>query len=1090
MVGRDAQSLSSDSRRARLSTVGSRLDMSVDDKDVPRGSLLRWLGLVMVGLLVAGVIVWSLSRARTDAPDPSQSTVADVPGMDSPSELVQQYVNAWSDGNFEAMQSLVGEQTEGFLHQHNAWADISDVASVGLKAGGINAIGDGQAMVPVAVDLTFITGHTWSYQTQLELSEQEDRWLLDWSPTVLHPSLGPTDTLRASVTWPERARILARDGTPLTDDRRAVLIGVVPERIEDVDALSEALLEHVGVGPERVRSALDAPGVQPDWFLPMTMLRPAAYREVRPDLYPVPGVVFRESTARLAPDEGFASHLLGRLDEITAEQLDELGDPYRVGDLVGKFGLESVFETQLAGSPAVEVTRFDESGDIAEILFEAPGRSPEPVQTTLDPVTQRAAERALSSVPEPSAIVALDTQTGEIRAAASRPLDEFNRALSGQYPPGSTFKIVTASALLNTGFEPRSPISCPDEIVIKGRRLSNAGGFSLGAATLLDAFAHSCNTTFAGLGADLSVEDLEESARRFGFNELYELPLPVSGGRFPTPEGSLEQAAASIGQGEVLASPLHMATVAAAVASGEWKPPRLLVGETDEGRPLSNESATLEEMMRAVVTEGTGRAANVDGEPTFGKTGSAEFGEGDPPPSHAWFVGYRDQLAFAVLVEGGGSGGQVAAPVAAEFLAVLDEELATDESPLAACASTSWPTFQGTNGRSGCSDAPSILEPRILWRQEVGIQGWLNNPVIADDRVYTGSAGAIRGAADPGDGVYSLSLRDGRVLWSHRAGNDVNGVAVAQDILVATGDEGLVWGVDTDSGSLRWVFPDEEESSGPLFTNPLILEGMAVVGGSDGILYAIDLETGELRWRAELDSAIRGGAASDGEAIYAVGEAGDARAFDLDGREYWREKLTFDGHGAETLTARVFAAPTLAGDLAVIPFVRDDSYSTPALLALDRYTGSVVWRGSDTDRIRDEWGNLRSSPAVVGDELVFGDPTFAGLIGVDLENGSAEWAIESRKHCLDQWPSPTRAGHIVILPQADGGLYAFDHQDREESWSIFLGEARQDGEFPVGFQAMSCSVLDPIFASAAVGSDGSVVVGTSEGYVFRIVDGP
>lgn len=1063
--------------------------MSVDDKDVPRGSLLRWLSLVIVGLAVGGVIVWSVFAGRTDAPGSSPSTVAEVPGMDSPSELVQQYLNAWDDRDFEVMQSLVSEQSEGFLHQHSAWAEVSDLASVGLKAGDINAIGDDQARVPVTVDLTFITGHTWSYQTQLELFEREGRWLLDWSPAVLHPSLGPADKLRASVIWPERARILAREGKPLTDDRRAVLIGVVPERMEDVDAVSEALLEHVGVDTERVRTALDAPGVQPDWFLPMTMLRPAAYREVRPDLYPVPGIVFRETTARLSPDEGFASHLLGRLDEITAEQLDELGDPYRVGDLVGSFGLERVFEAQLAGSPAVEVTRIDESGDIAEILFEAPGRSPEPVQTTLDPVTQHAAERALSNAPEPSAIVALDTQTGDIRAAASRPLDEFNRALSGQYPPGSTFKIVTASALLNTGLEPRSPISCPAEIVVEGRRLSNAGGFSLDAATLLDAFAYSCNTTFAGLGADLPVEDLEETARRYGFNEPYDLPLPASGGRFPTPEGSLEQAAASIGQGEVVASPLHMATVAAAVASGEWKPPQLLVEEPIEGRPLSVETETLQEMMRAVVTEGTGRAANSGGEPTFGKTGSAEFGEGDPPPAHAWFVGYRDQLAFAVLIEGGGSGGEVAAPIAAEFLAVLDE-LATDESPLAACASSSWPTFQGTNGRSGCSDAPSILEPRILWRHEIGIQGWLNNPVIAEDRVYTGSAGTVRGAADPADGVYSLSLRDGRVMWSHRAGNDVNGVAVAENVLVATGDEGLVWGLDADSGSVRWVFPSGEEDSGPLFTNPLVLEGMAVVGGSDGVLYAIDLATGELRWRAELDSAIRGGAASDGEAIYVVGEAGDARAVDLDGREYWREKLTFDGHGTENLTARVFAAPTLAGDLVVIPFVRDDSYSTPALLALDRYTGSVVWRGSDTDRVRDEWGNLRSSPAVVEDELVFGDPTFAGLIGVNLEDGAAEWAIESRKHCLDQWPSPTRAGHTVILPQADGGLYAFDHQDREQSWSIFLGEARQNGEFPVGFQAMSCSVLDPVFASAAVGSDGSIVVGTSEGYVYRVVDGP
>jgi len=262
-------------------------------------------------------------------------------------------------------------------------------------------------------------------------------------------------------------------------------------------------------------------------------------------------------------------------------------------------------------------------------------------------------------------------QSGEIRATVSRPLGEFNRALAGRYPPGSTFKVVTAAAALGTGTSADETFPCPAEVRVGGRVLRNAGGEARGEVSFRDAFAHSCNTVFGPLAARLDRDVFADVARRFGFGSSYPdgFPIGVRGGRFPVPGDDAEAAAAGIGQARVEASPLHMATVAGAVAADGWRPPRLLGGDLPPPPETLDPgvATTLRDWMEAVVTSGTGTAAAVPGATIAGKTGSAEFDRGDPPPSHAWFIGFDGTVAVAVLVEGGGAGGSVAAPIAARF---------------------------------------------------------------------------------------------------------------------------------------------------------------------------------------------------------------------------------------------------------------------------------------------------------------------------------------------------------------------------------------------------------------------------------------
>jgi cell division protein FtsI/penicillin-binding protein 2 len=342
---------------------------------------------------------------------------------------------------------------------------------------------------------------------------------------------------------------------------------------------------------------------------------------------------------------------------------------------VGLSGLEARFEEQLAGTPSSSIEVVGADDEVVEEIHRIEGREPEPLRTTLDPAVQLAVEAALGDTTDPLAVVVVDSASN-VRAVASRPLDEFNRAVGGEYPPGSTFKIVTTAALLGLGVTPETSVECAETVDAGGRQFKNFERSSLGTVPFGLAFAQSCNTAFISASADVPDADLVAAAESFGFNADYTLGLDTATASFPAPADATEHAAATIGQGRVTASPLHMATVGATAIDGTWEPPVLLpdLEVDDPAAPTTlaeGTPTTLLGLMRRVVTEGSGTAAAVPGVEIAGKTGTAEFGSGDPPPTHAWFVGLRGDLSVAVLVENGVAGGEVAAPVAGRVLAAL-----------------------------------------------------------------------------------------------------------------------------------------------------------------------------------------------------------------------------------------------------------------------------------------------------------------------------------------------------------------------------------------------------------------------------------
>ncbi|MEO3873901.1 penicillin-binding transpeptidase domain-containing protein [Nonomuraea sp. B12E4] len=294
-------------------------------------------------------------------------------------------------------------------------------------------------------------------------------------------------------------------------------------------------------------------------------------------------------------------------------------------------------------------------------------------RTTLSRSVQAAAARALDGAGN-SAIVAIRPSTGEILALADRLEDNYS-AVRDVFPPGSTFKVITAAALLRAGLDPAAQLRCPGTYTVPSHQpFQNDGEVDRGVVSFTDAFAHSCNTTFIEQATTLlSVDALRQAADEWGFSRPIATGIGGVCGDMPETDNVDMFAADAIGQGQVVATPLCMASVAAAVQSGVWRSPRLLSKEQVrriDGMPFEDVQldegivAALRDMMAAVVDHGTASDAGLP-EGVSGKTGTAEV-EGER--SHAWFIGFRDDLAFCVFVRNGGSGRAAAVPVAARFL--------------------------------------------------------------------------------------------------------------------------------------------------------------------------------------------------------------------------------------------------------------------------------------------------------------------------------------------------------------------------------------------------------------------------------------
>lgn len=550
-----------------------------------------------------------------------------------PEPTAEQFFAALAKGDTAAAAELSDKPADARAALNEAWA--------GLQAESLDAqvlsskYAEDTGTVTYRYTWHLPKNRIWTYDGQLNMLREEGSWEVRWSTTDLHPNLGENQTFALRADPPRRASVNERGGTDVLVpgyrygyalDAKAAAGELMPTAQAIVDALRpfDNTLDAQRLAEQASSSATP---------LTLITLRQADHDTVKAALAQRPGVVITPQEDMLATDDRFAPAIVNEVKKSVADELD--------------------------GQAGWRVVTVNQNGGDVDVLNEVPGAPAPSITISLDRAVQNAAQDAVNMVGKKAMIVAIKPSTGEILAVAQNPAADADGpvATTGLYPPGSTFKIVTAGAAVDRDMAtPNTLLGCPGTADIGHRTVPNYGGFDLGTVPMSRAFASSCNTTFAELASKMPPRGLTTAAAQYGLGVDYEVDgITTLTGSVPPTVDLAERTEDGFGQGKVLASPFGMAMVAATVAAGRTPVPQLIEGKptklNGDALPISPKMVdALRPMMQLVVTNGTAKELNGSGD-VRGKTGEAEYNGG----SHAWFAGYRGDLAFAALIVGGGS---------------------------------------------------------------------------------------------------------------------------------------------------------------------------------------------------------------------------------------------------------------------------------------------------------------------------------------------------------------------------------------------------------------------------------------------------
>ncbi|MBI4590507.1 MAG: penicillin-binding protein 2 [Candidatus Rokubacteria bacterium] len=540
--------------------------------------------------------------------------------------------------------------------------------------------------------------------------------------------LSERNRIRVRPAAAPRGILFDRNGLALVDNRPAFTLSLIPREMENRETVLARLSILLRIPLGEFEELLAR--VPPDSFMAVRVRRGLTMEEVAKVeewKLELPGVVVEVEPQRVYPSPRFGAHLLGYVREVSEEQMRQ--GRYRRGDMTGQSGLERMLDEYLRGRDGGEEIEVDALGRPVRVVRRQDPRPGAHVVTTVDRRIQEVVERAMGS--QAGAAVVLDARSGDVLALASTPayeLDRFtgalgreawlrlvrdpqfpllNRAIQSQYAPGSVFKVVVAAAALQEGvITPFDRLRCASSFQLGRRTFKNWENTDWGEIDLYRAIVRSCNTFFYQLGLKVGPEPITRYARAFGLGEPTGIALGgEKPGLIPGPRGPRERAGrswkswrsgdtvnVSIGQGSLLVTPLQVARMTAAVATGGvlWKPRLVQRVEGPDGRLLYSEPsrmngyvelspavwAFLQRSLWGVVNEGgTGAAARLPGIEVAGKTGTAQIiarSDASRGQDHAWFAGYAPaqdpQVVVVVLAERGGKGGQAAAPIARQIL--------------------------------------------------------------------------------------------------------------------------------------------------------------------------------------------------------------------------------------------------------------------------------------------------------------------------------------------------------------------------------------------------------------------------------------
>lgn len=624
----------------------------------------------------------------------------------TPEEVFGNYISHWTQGKFDSMYEIVSSDSKEYISKEDFVSRYENIYG-GIEAENVSITFDKEQAtqeeniktIPYTLTMDTLAGPIeldHKARFTLEEGEEGERWTLQWDESMIFPQMEEGDSVRVQATSSQRGEIYDRNGAPLAINGEVQMIGIVPKDLrEDKTKVKEKLAKEFQMSVGDIDGKLEASWVKPDLFVPIKAL-PMDEKEKVKEFTSFPGVVSQTQPARVYPQKEVVAHLVGYIGSITQEELKKVKeDGYHQNSIIGKTGLEQIYEEQLRGIDGKSINIVDQDNDIKETLAKKEVRDGGNIELTIDVTLQKNIFEEMKG--EKGTAVAMHPQTGEVLAMVNAPAYDPNEFILGistkqwnglnedakkpllnrfsqAYSPGSVFKPITAAIGMDTGaIDPNRAL---DISGLQWQKDSSWGDYSVTRVTdlgkpvnLKDALVYSDNIYFARTALDIGEKSFVEGAKKFGIGEEIPFDYPINSSQIANKNSISEEiqlADSGYGQGEVTLSPFHLITIYTSFLNeGSIVQPTLIKNEGEEKAQywkeniISSETANLikEDLIQVVEDpQGTGKAGRIEGVTLGGKTGTAELksNQGEEGQENGWFVafdGEDSQIILTMMLE-------------------------------------------------------------------------------------------------------------------------------------------------------------------------------------------------------------------------------------------------------------------------------------------------------------------------------------------------------------------------------------------------------------------------------------------------------
>jgi penicillin-binding protein len=607
----------------------------------------------------------------------------------TPQDRFSEYIDLWKQQKFSSMYAYLSKDAKKSITKTefvNRYKKIyGDLEVSGLKLNYKKPEKE-TSTLPFSVKMNSIAGPI-QFSKKAQMVQEDNNWYLDWNTTYIFPDLKKGDKISFATTDPVRGQILDRNGNGMAVNGQAYEVGVVPGKMGDQkDLVISQLSNLLQMTPDEINKAITASWVKPDYFVPLKKVALDDQARIQ-QLIALAPVQTQKVSARVYPYKDAAAQLVGYVGTITADELSK-HKGYSAGDMIGKRGLEQVYEDQLRGTPGVKVT-IKKADGTEKVLAEKQVANGQDIKLTIDANAQQKVFAGMNG--EAGTAAAMNPVTGETLALVSSPSFDPNQAVLGfssdtwnqlqsnpqqplatrfnkTYAPGSTMKPITAAVgLAAKAFDPNAGIAISGP---KWQKDPSWGNYFVtrvhesSPVNLERGLVLSDNIYFAQTALKIGQEKFSDGLKKFGFEEDMNYPFPLTKSTFGKLDTDILLADSGYGQGQVQMSIVHlMAAYTPFVNSGNMIKPVLLASDAKnqvwkQQVVSSADAALISGDLRKVVSDpdGTAHAADMADYPLAGKTGTAEIKQkqGETGTENGWFVAYNvnsPNLLIAMMVE-------------------------------------------------------------------------------------------------------------------------------------------------------------------------------------------------------------------------------------------------------------------------------------------------------------------------------------------------------------------------------------------------------------------------------------------------------